>query len=56
MKIPTRFPLLAKVLAWLSLHLAILGLSFFMFVRWQLGLGLDSLLSGAQVQARPAAP
>ena len=42
-----RFPLLAKVLGWLSLHLAILGLSFFLFVHWQLGLGLDSLLSGA---------
>lgn len=42
-----RFPLLAKVLAWLSLHLAILGLAFFLFVHWQLRLGLDSLLSGA---------
>jgi len=43
----TRFPLLAKVLAWLSLHLALLGLSFFLFVHWQLRLGLDSLLSGS---------
>ena len=42
-----RFPLLAKVLGWLILHLLILGLSFFLFVRWQLGLGLDSLLSGS---------
>ena len=42
-----RFPLLAKVLGWLSLHLALLGLSFFLFVHWQLGLGLESLLSGA---------
>lgn len=42
-----RFPLLAKVLSWLVLHLLILGLSFFLFVRWQLGLGLDSLLSGS---------
>lgn len=42
-----RFPLLAKVLAWLVLHLVILGLAFFGFVRWQLGLGLDSLLSGS---------
>ena len=47
MKTSARFPLLAKVLGCLSLHLAILGLSFFLFVRWQLGLGLDSLLSGA---------
>ena len=46
MKIPTRFPLLAKVLGWLSLHLVLLSLSFFLFVRWQLGLGLDSLVSG----------
>lgn len=44
---PLRFPLLAKVLGWLILHLAILGLSFFLFVRWQLGMGLDSLLSGS---------
>jgi two-component system sensor histidine kinase CpxA len=42
-----RFPLFAKVLAWLVLHLLILGLAFVVFVRWQLGLGLDSLLSGA---------
>ena len=42
-----RFPLLAKVLGWLILHLVILGLSFVLFVRWQLGMGLDSLLSGS---------
>ena len=47
MKTPSAFPLLAKVLGWLFLHLVILGLSFFLFVRWQLGLGLDSLLSGS---------
>ncbi|MEY3896897.1 MAG: hypothetical protein RLZZ214_2418, partial [Verrucomicrobiota bacterium] len=41
------FPLLAKVLAWLVLHLVILGLAFLGFVRWQLNLGLDSLLSGS---------
>lgn len=42
-----KFPLLFKVLGWLCLHLVILGLAFFIFVRWQLGLGLDSLISGA---------
>ena len=42
-----RFPLLAKVLGWLVLHLLILALAFAVFVRWQLGLGLDSLLSGS---------
>jgi two-component system sensor histidine kinase CpxA len=47
MKSLTRFPLMAKVLCWLCLHLVILGLAFFLFVRWQLGLGLDSLLSGS---------
>lgn len=47
MKSPARFPLLAKVLGWLVLHLVILGLAFFVFVRWQLGMGLDSLLSGS---------
>lgn len=41
------FPLLAKVLGWLFLHLMILVLVFIGFVGWQLGLGLDSLLSGA---------
>lgn len=47
MKTRARFPLFARVLAWLVLHLVILGLAFVVFVRWQLGLGLDSLLSGA---------
>jgi two-component system sensor histidine kinase CpxA len=47
MKTRPRYPLFAKVLAWLVLHLVILGLAFVVFVRWQLGLGLDSLLSGA---------
>jgi two-component system sensor histidine kinase CpxA len=42
-----RFPLFARVLAWLFLHLVILALAFLIFMRWQLGLGLDSLLSGA---------
>ncbi len=41
------FPLLAKVLGWLFLHLVILALAFVGFVGWQLGLGLDSLLSGS---------
>lgn len=41
------FPLLAKVLAWLCMHLLFLGLFFLGFVGWQLGLGLDSLLSGS---------
>lgn len=41
------FPLLAKVLGWLLLHLLILALAFVGFVGWQLGLGLDSLLSGS---------
>lgn len=40
-------PLLAKVLGWLVVHLAILALAFVGFVGWQLGLGLDSLLSGS---------
>lgn len=42
-----QFPLLAKVLTLLVLHLVILGLAFVGFVRWQLNLGLDSLLSGS---------
>ncbi len=40
-------PLLAKVLGWLFLHLVILALAFVGFVSWQLGMGLDSLLSGS---------
>jgi hypothetical protein len=47
MKTRPYFPLLAKVLAWLFLHLLILALAFVAFVGWQLGLGLDSLLSGS---------
>lgn len=47
MKNHPQFPLLAKVLAWLILHLVVLGLAFLIFMRWQLGLGLDSLLSGS---------
>ncbi len=47
MKQRARFPLLAKVLGWLLLHLAILALAFAAFVGWQLRLGLDSLLSGS---------
>jgi two-component system sensor histidine kinase CpxA len=42
-----RFPLIVKLLGWLLLHLLLLALAFFSFVFWQLGLGLDSLLSGA---------
>ncbi len=47
MKVRPHFPLLAKVLSWLFLHLLTLALAFFVFVSWQLGLGLDSLLSGS---------
>ncbi|MBC8127114.1 MAG: HAMP domain-containing histidine kinase [Gloeobacteraceae cyanobacterium ES-bin-144] len=47
MKHSLRVPLLAKVIGWLMLHLFILGFSFLLFVRWQLNLGLDSLLSGS---------
>jgi len=47
MKARPYFPLLAKVLGWLFLHLVIVALAFVGFVGWQLGLGLDSLLSGS---------
>jgi two-component system sensor histidine kinase CpxA len=47
MKARPYFPLLAKVLGWLFLHIVILSLVFVAFVGWQLGLGLDSLLSGS---------
>ncbi len=47
MKARPYFPLLAKVLGWLFLHLLVLGLVGFGFMGWQLGLGLDSLLSGS---------
>lgn len=46
MKRRARFPLMAKVLLWLLLHLGVLAAVFFLFVAWQLRLGLDSLLSG----------
>lgn len=42
-----KYPLLAKVLGWLMLHLLVLSLAFAGFVAWQFRLGLDSLLSGA---------
>lgn len=42
-----RFPLLAKMIGWLLLHLAVLAGAFLLFLNWQLRLGLDSLLSRA---------
>lgn len=47
MSAPVRFPLLAKMLVWLLVHLAVLGGVFALFVAWQLRLGLDSLLTGS---------
>jgi len=47
MKAKRRFPLMAKVAAWLAVHLLVLAAAFAAFVGWQLQLGLDSLLSGA---------
>jgi two-component system sensor histidine kinase CpxA len=41
-----RFPLMAKMLVWLLVHLGVLAAAFFLFVAWQLRLGLDSFLSG----------
>lgn len=41
-----RFPLMGKMLLWLVVHLCVLAAAFFLFVSWQLRLGLDSLLSG----------
>ena len=41
-----RFPLMAKMLLWLLVHLGVLAVAFFLFVAWQLRLGLDSFLSG----------
>ncbi len=38
---------MAKVAAWLAVHLIVLAVAFFLFVGWQLRLGLDSLLTGA---------
>lgn len=42
-----RFPLMAKMLVWLCVHLLVLAAAFLLFVDWQLRLGLESLLSGA---------
>lgn len=47
MKGRIHFPLMAKVFGWLLLHLLFLVMAFTTFVRWQLHLGLDSLLSGS---------
>jgi two-component system sensor histidine kinase CpxA len=47
MKAGPSFPLLAKVLTWLLFHLVVITLVFLGFMRWQLGLGLDSLISGS---------
>ncbi|MCW1916948.1 HAMP domain-containing histidine kinase [Luteolibacter sp. GHJ8] len=41
-----RFPLMAKMLLWLLVHLGVLAAAFYLFVAWQLRLGLDSFLSG----------
>jgi two-component system sensor histidine kinase CpxA len=46
MKRRARFPLMAKALLWLLVHLGVLAAAFFLFVAWQLRLGLDSFLSG----------
>lgn len=46
MKSRARFPLMAKMLLWLLVHLGVLAAVFALFVAWQLRLGLDSLLSG----------
>ncbi|QTN32811.1 HAMP domain-containing histidine kinase [Akkermansiaceae bacterium] len=37
---------MAKVAAWLAVHLLVLAVAFALFVSWQLRLGLDSLLTG----------
>ena len=47
MKFRPRFSLLTKVAALLVTHLLVLAVAFFLFVTWQLRLGLDSLLTGA---------
>ncbi len=41
-----RFPLYAKILAWFFLNLLLLVVIFYLFLRAQVHLGLDSLLSG----------
>ena len=42
-----RFPLIAKMVVWLMVHLVALAVAFFVFLAWQLQMGLDSFLSGA---------
>ena len=42
-----RVPLMAKVAGWLVVHLLVLAAAFFIFIAWQLELGLDSLLTGS---------
>ncbi|MBK1881204.1 HAMP domain-containing histidine kinase [Luteolibacter pohnpeiensis] len=42
-----KFPMLAKVAAFLVLHLVVLTAVFFIFITWQLRLGLDSILSAS---------
>src|SRR5438093_12605949 len=41
-----RFPLYAKILLWFFLNLVLLGVAFYVFVKVQFRLGLDSLLAG----------
>ena len=41
-----RFPLFAKILLWFFLNLLLLGAVFYIFVRIQFRVGLDSLLAG----------
>jgi two-component system sensor histidine kinase CpxA len=41
-----RFPLYAKILLWFFLNLVLLGVAFYIFVKVQFRLGLDSLLAG----------
>jgi two-component system sensor histidine kinase CpxA len=40
------FPLVGKILLWFFLNLVLLALAFAAMVRWQFGLGLDSLFAG----------
>ena len=47
MKRLLQLPLLAKVGLWLCLHVLVFGLCFLLFINWQMGMGLDSLLSGS---------
>lgn len=42
-----RFPLMAKMLVWLLVHLVVLATAFVLFISWQLRLGFDSILSEA---------